>query len=68
VRWFGYGEAMETILCDRGDGIAWVTLNRPRRQALELADLYVRAGSDREATRQSRDRFASGKRVDWCRR
>jgi len=43
----------------------WNALEVPRRQALDLAYLYVRNGSDRAVMRESQERFASGKRVDW---
>jgi len=43
----------------------WNALEVPRRQALDLAYLYVRNGSDREDMRAAQERFASGARVEW---
>jgi enoyl-CoA hydratase/carnithine racemase len=43
----------------------WNALEVPRRQALDLAYLYIRNGTDRQVMRESQERFASGKRVNW---
>jgi len=43
----------------------WNAREVPRHQALDLAYLYIRNGSDRETMRQSQARFASGGRVAW---
>jgi enoyl-CoA hydratase/carnithine racemase len=43
----------------------WNARDVPRRQALDLAYLYVRNGQDRGVMRQSMERFSSGGRVEW---
>jgi enoyl-CoA hydratase/carnithine racemase len=43
----------------------WNARDVPRRQALDLAYLYVRIGQDRTVMRESMERFASGGRVEW---
>jgi len=43
----------------------WNALETSRRQALDLAYLYIRNATDREVMRESQERFASGKRVEW---
>jgi enoyl-CoA hydratase/carnithine racemase len=43
----------------------WNARDVPRRQAIDLAYLYVRNGQDREVMRESTERFASGGRVEW---
>jgi hypothetical protein len=36
-----------------------------RHQAIELANLFTRIGSDAEAFKEGQRRFASGKRPEW---
>jgi len=43
----------------------WTTCEVPRHQALDLAYLYIRNGTDRQAMEESQAQFASGRRVDW---
>lgn len=43
----------------------WSALELPRQQALDMAYLYVRNGSDRAVMREAQERFASGGRVEW---
>jgi enoyl-CoA hydratase/carnithine racemase len=47
---------MDTILCERADGIAWVTLNRP-----ETHNAF-----DWMMQEESLERLASGARVEGC--
>jgi hypothetical protein len=37
----------------------------PRTQAIGLANLFTRIGSDPAAFKAGQDRFASGQRPDW---
>jgi enoyl-CoA hydratase/carnithine racemase len=43
----------------------WTALEVPRTQAIGLANLFTRIGSDAAAFKAGQDRFASGQRVDW---
>jgi len=43
----------------------WSALEVPRRQALDLAYLYIRNGTDRDVLKASMERFSSGARVEW---
>jgi enoyl-CoA hydratase/carnithine racemase len=43
----------------------WTGLELSRRQAIDMANLFTRVGSDADAFRAGQERFASGKRVDW---
>ena len=43
----------------------WTALEVSRSQAIELAALYTRIGSDADAFKAGQDRFASGKRPEW---
>ncbi len=43
----------------------WTALEVSRSQAIELAALYTRIGSDADAFKAGQDRFASGKRPQW---
>jgi enoyl-CoA hydratase/carnithine racemase len=43
----------------------WTALEVPRTQAIGLANLFTRIGSDAEAFRQGQERFASGERPQW---
>jgi enoyl-CoA hydratase/carnithine racemase len=43
----------------------WTALEVSRRQALELAGLYTRIGSDAETFRTGQQRFQSGQRPKW---
>ncbi len=43
----------------------WTGLELSRRQAIDMANLFTRIGSDAEAFRAGQERFASGTRVDW---
>lgn len=43
----------------------WTALDVPRSQAIGLANLFTRIGSDAEAFKAGQDRFASGQRVPW---
>jgi enoyl-CoA hydratase/carnithine racemase len=43
----------------------WTALEVSRQQAIELAALYTRIGSDAEAFKAGQARFASGKRPEW---
>ena len=43
----------------------WTAADLPRQQALDMAYLFIRNGSDREVMRSSQEKFASGARVDW---
>jgi len=46
----------------------WTALEVGRTQAIELAALYTRIGSDAEAFKAGQDRFASGGRPEWRKR
>jgi enoyl-CoA hydratase/carnithine racemase len=46
----------------------WTALEVPRSQALGLANLFTRIGSDAEAFKAGQDRFASGERPQWRKR
>jgi enoyl-CoA hydratase/carnithine racemase len=46
----------------------WTALEVGRAQAIELAALYTRIGSDAEAFKQGQERFASGGRPEWRKR
>ena len=41
---------------------------RARAQAIGLANLFTRIGSDAAAFKAGQDRFASGERVQWRKR
>jgi enoyl-CoA hydratase/carnithine racemase len=43
----------------------WTALEVGRTQAIGLAALYTRIGSDAAAFKEGQDRFASGQRVQW---
>jgi enoyl-CoA hydratase/carnithine racemase len=43
----------------------WTALEVSRHQAIEIAHLFTRIGSDADAFRQGQERFASGQRVEW---
>ena len=43
----------------------WAAVDVPRPQAIELASLYTRIGSDAGAFKEGQERFASGQRVEW---
>lgn len=43
----------------------WTALEVPRTQAIGLANLFTRIGSDAAAFKAGQDRFASGERVRW---
>ena len=43
----------------------WNALEVPRRQALDLAYLYIRNSTDRAIMREAMESFSSGKRVEW---
>jgi enoyl-CoA hydratase/carnithine racemase len=43
----------------------WTALHVPRLQAIELANLFTRIGSDAAAFKAGQDRFASGERPQW---
>ena len=43
----------------------WTALEVSRKQAIDLANLFTRVGSDAAAFQQGQDRFASGQRVEW---
>jgi enoyl-CoA hydratase/carnithine racemase len=43
----------------------WTAHEVPRTQAVGLANLFTRIGSDAAAFKAGQDRFASGQRVDW---
>jgi len=43
----------------------WTALEVPRTQAIGLANLFTRIGSDAAAFRAGQERFASGQRVEW---
>jgi enoyl-CoA hydratase/carnithine racemase len=43
----------------------WTALEVPRTQAIGLANLFTRIGSDPAAFKAGQDRFASGQRPDW---
>jgi enoyl-CoA hydratase/carnithine racemase len=43
----------------------WTALELSRKQAIEMANLFTRIGSDADAFRSGQERFASGTRVDW---
>jgi len=46
----------------------WTALEMPRSQALRVANLFTRIGSDPEAFKAGQERFASGQRPQWRRR
>jgi enoyl-CoA hydratase/carnithine racemase len=46
----------------------WTALDVPRPQAIGLANLFTRIGSDAAAFKAGQERFASGQRVEWRRR
>lgn len=43
----------------------WTALELSRKQAIDMANLFTRIGSDAEAFKAGQERFASGTRVDW---
>jgi enoyl-CoA hydratase/carnithine racemase len=43
----------------------WTALEVPRTQAVGLANLFTRIGSDARAFKAGQDRFASGERPEW---
>ncbi len=43
----------------------WTALEVGRSQAIELANLFTRIGSDAESFKAGQDRFASGERPEW---
>jgi enoyl-CoA hydratase/carnithine racemase len=43
----------------------WTALEVPRTQAIGLANLFTRIGSDAAAFKAGQERFSSGKRVEW---
>ncbi len=43
----------------------WTALEVPRTQAIGLANLFTRIGSDAAAFKAGQDRFATGERVSW---
>jgi enoyl-CoA hydratase/carnithine racemase len=43
----------------------WTALEVPRAQAIGLANLFTRIGSDAAAFKAGQERFASGERPDW---
>jgi enoyl-CoA hydratase/carnithine racemase len=43
----------------------WNAREVPRRQAIDLAYLYIRIGQDKKVMQESMERFASGGRVEW---
>ncbi len=46
----------------------WTALEVPRSQAIGLANLFTRIGSDAAAFKAGQERFASGQRVEWRKR
>jgi enoyl-CoA hydratase/carnithine racemase len=46
----------------------WTALEVPRTQAIGLANLFTRIGSDAAAFKAGQDRFASGERPQWRKR
>jgi enoyl-CoA hydratase/carnithine racemase len=46
----------------------WTALETSRPQALALANLFTRIGSDAAAFKAGQDRFSSGQRVEWRKR
>ena len=46
----------------------WTALEVGRAQAIELAALYTRIGSDAETFKQGQERFSSGGRPEWRKR
>jgi enoyl-CoA hydratase/carnithine racemase len=46
----------------------WTALEVPRTQAIGMANLFTRIGSDAAAFKAGQDRFTSGQRVEWRRR
>jgi enoyl-CoA hydratase/carnithine racemase len=43
----------------------WTALEVGRAQAIELANLFTRIGSDAGAFKEGQERFASGERPQW---
>jgi enoyl-CoA hydratase/carnithine racemase len=43
----------------------WTALELSRSQAIQMANLFTRVGSDADAFRAGQERFASGKRPKW---
>jgi enoyl-CoA hydratase/carnithine racemase len=43
----------------------WTALEVPRTQAIGMANLFTRIGSDAEAFKAGQERFASGERPRW---
>ena len=43
----------------------WTALEVSRKQAIDLANLFTRIGSDPRAFREGQERFASGERPQW---
>jgi enoyl-CoA hydratase/carnithine racemase len=43
----------------------WTALEVPRTQAIGLANLFTRIGSDAAAFKEGQERFASGERPRW---
>src|SRR5438105_6335410 len=43
----------------------WTALDMPRAQALRVANLFTRIGSDPDAFKAAQERFASGSRPQW---
>jgi hypothetical protein len=46
----------------------WTALEVPRTQAIGVANLFTRIGSDPAALQAGQERFASGERPRWRRR
>lgn len=46
----------------------WTALEIPRSQALQVASLFTRIGSDPDAFKAGQERFTSGNRPQWHRR
>jgi hypothetical protein len=43
----------------------WTALEVPRTQAIGMANLFTRIGSDAAAFKAGQERFASGERPQW---
>jgi enoyl-CoA hydratase/carnithine racemase len=43
----------------------WTALEMPKAQAIGVANLFTRVGSDARAFKEGQDRFASGQRPEW---
>jgi len=46
----------------------WTALEVPRSQAVAMANLFTRIGSDAAAFQAGQDRFAGGERPQWRKR